>query len=92
MATTPQDTRDRLVQTAEHCYYSGPTAGQMWLHDLSAYLQQLPDDDPRLANLGRSDQVLAEVEAHLCEHPQSLAQSFRPSAWLDRFAERAEAR
>jgi hypothetical protein len=92
MATTPQDIRDRLVQTAEHCYYTGATAGQMWLHDLSAYLQQLPDDDPRFRRLVRSEQSLADAETYLCEQPHALAQAFRPSTWLDQFAERAAVR
>jgi hypothetical protein len=92
MASTPQDIRDRLVQTTEHCYYTGPTAGQMWLHDLSSYLQQLPDDDPRFRSLGRSEQALADAEAYLCERPHALAQAFHPSAWLDQYVERAEAR
>jgi|tagenome__1003787_1003787.scaffolds.fasta_scaffold20116072_3 hypothetical protein len=89
MAMTPQDARDRLVQTAEHCYYTGPTAGQMWLHDLSSYLQALPSDDPRLGDLVDDDAALENAERYLCEAPHPLAQAFDPSAWLDDYVTRA---
>lgn len=89
MATSTQDVRERLVRSAEHCYYSGATAGQMWLHDLSGYLQTLPEDDPRLGRLAGDERVLEGTEDVLCSEPQPLVQAFDPSAWLDRFAARA---
>ena len=88
MATTPHDIRERLVSTAEHCYYSGPTAGQMWLHDLSAYLQSLPEEDPRLARLAGDEHALDDAEEVLCGDPKPLAQHFSPGDWLDGFAGR----
>ena len=89
MAMSSQDVRDRLIQTAEHCYYTGPTAGQMWLHDLSSYLQGLPSNDPRLEHLVDDDAALESAERYLCDVPHPLAQAFDPSAWLDEYVTRA---
>jgi hypothetical protein len=89
MAMSPQDVRDRLIKTAEHCYYTGPTAGQMWLHDLSSYLQSLPSDDPRLEHLVDDHAALESAERYLCDVPHPLAQTFDPSAWLDDYVTRA---
>lgn len=88
MATSSEDVREQLVRSAEHCYYSGATAGQMWLHDLSAYLQGLPGDDPRFASLAGDEQTLDRAEEVLCAEPQPLVQAFDPAAWLDGFAAR----
>lgn len=89
MATSPEDVRDRLVRSAEQCYYNGSTAGQMWLHDLSTYLQGLAADDPRLARIADRGQMLDDAEAYLCDRPPALVQAFDPSAWLDGYAARA---
>jgi hypothetical protein len=83
MATSTQDVRASLIQSVEHCYYNGPTAGQMWLHDLSAYLQSLPTGDPQLERLDGHD--LAGAEAYLCGQPHALVQAFDPAAWFDEY-------
>jgi hypothetical protein len=89
MATSPQHVRDSLVGAVEHCYYTGPTAGQMWLHDLSTYLQGLPPEDRRLERLADHDHVLQDAERDICERPHPLVQAFDPSQWLDEYAARA---
>jgi hypothetical protein len=71
----------------ERCYYTGATAGQMWLHDLSSYLQELPEGDPRLERLGGTGHDLADAEEYLCGKPHALAQSFDPSHWLDEYVQ-----
>jgi hypothetical protein len=87
MATSTQDVRASLIRSVEHCYYNGPTAGQMWLHDLSAYLEGLPTGDARLERLG--SRGVADAEEHLCREPHALAQAFDPGVWLDQYAELA---
>lgn len=89
MTSSAGSIRRHLVDAAEQCYYSGPTAGQMWLHDLSAYLQTLPEDDGRLRRLaGAATDATSSAQQHLCEEPHPLAQAFSPSDWLDRYVER----
>lgn len=79
---TSREVRDALVQAIERSYHSGATAGQIWLHDLSAYLQALPLDDHRLSEL--TDRYDANgVEDYLHQHAQPLVSHLNPSAWLD---------
>jgi hypothetical protein len=90
METSTQDVRASLIKSVEHCYYNGSTAGQMWLHDLSAYLQELPAGDPRLKRLGTRGTT--DAEEYLCGAPHPLAQAFDPGVWLDQYAELAAQR
>ena len=76
------DVRAPLVAALEASFSTGDTAGQMWLHDLSAYLQALPADDSRLAELASSRQP-APVEDFLNLAPWRVISSLNPSSWLD---------
>ena len=84
------EARSSLAEAIERCYYTGQAAGQMWLHDLSAYLQALPLDDPRLAGLAARGPVGA-VDDYVHAHAQPLASDLDPSAWLDAYLARPTA-
>jgi hypothetical protein len=83
---TPE-VRSSLVEAIERCYYTGQAAGQMWLHDLSTYLQALPADDPRQAGLAARGPAGA-VDDYLHAHAQPLASGLDASAWLDAYLAR----
>lgn len=88
MVSSPDSVRQRLVDAVEHCYYSGATAGQMWLHDLSAYLRSLPSEDGRLDRLAHAGgDPVAAAEEHLCTRPHPLVQAFDAGAWLDEYVQ-----
>lgn len=76
------DLRGRLVAALEAAFYGGDTAGQMWLHDLSAYIQALPDNDSRLAELAASRKP-GQIEDFLGIGARRVISSLNPSSWLD---------
>ena len=80
---TPE-ARSSLVEAIERCYHSGEAAGQMWLHDLSAYLRALPLDDPRLEALAARGPRPA-VDDYLLANAHPLASGLHPSGWLDAY-------
>lgn len=83
MGSIPE-VRGRLVAALEAAFYSGDTAGQMWLHDLSAYIQALPDHDSRLTALAATRQP-APIQEFLEVEARRVISSLNPSAWLDHY-------
>ena len=82
MTVDPREVRCALVDALEGRYYSGATAGQLWLRDLSAYLRSVPAEDPLFTRL---------AEAHgrrgfgryleLAAHPHLT--SLDPASWFE---------
>ena len=88
---TPDQVRSQLVDTVERLYYSGDTAGQMWLHDLSTYLQSLPANDTRLRRLAEGPGIATAADyLHLDSRP--IVSQLNPSLWLDSYLQWAEDR
>jgi hypothetical protein len=81
---TPDQIRTQLVECVEHRYYSGETAGQMWLHDLSTYLQALPTSDARLRQLAEGYGAATAADYVLVDS-RPIVSRLNPSLWLDSF-------
>jgi hypothetical protein len=86
MSTSTESVRWDLLESLERCYYTGSTAGQPWLGDLSAFVQALPRDDRRLIRLAI---VGGEVNLHdfIAIRPPSTADQLRPSTWFDGYVD-----
>jgi hypothetical protein len=79
--TNTDAVRSRLVTSFEAAFYAGDTAGQMWLHDLSAYVQSLPGDDDRLTRLAAGE--IRPVDDFLDVEARRVISSLNASSWLD---------
>lgn len=81
-----EEVRSELLRAIESRYYSDEAAGQMWLRDLSVYLQVLPSDDERLQRLAGTN-LRESVTEYLAIESRPIVSQFSPSAWLDHFLE-----
>ena len=81
---TTQQVRKVVLAAIEGRFYSGPTAGQMWLADLSAYVQGLPDNDTRLIALARTGSV-PSISDYLLADAQPLVAQFDPDVWFEQY-------
>jgi hypothetical protein len=85
---SPEEVLSELLRAVESRYYSDEAGGQMWLHDLSVYLQALPSSDERLQRLVGTD-VHEGVTEHLRTASHPIVSQFDASAWLDDLVERS---
>jgi hypothetical protein len=84
VAISTESVRWGLLQAVEAAYYTGPTAGQPWLPQVSVFLDALPRTDPRLARLA----VLGASNAlrdFIAASPPAVTDRFEPAGWLDRY-------
>jgi hypothetical protein len=75
-----------LLESVERCYYTGSTAGQGWLENLSAFVQSMPRDDRRLIRLAIVGRA-ADLRDFIALSPPSTADRLRPSSWLDAYVD-----
>ena len=90
-AIEPGEVRRALIDALEGRYYSGATAGQLWLRDLSAYLQSLPEDDVLFRRLAAAHEQRGfgrylEIEA------RPLLSSLDPAGWFGGYLDWANGR
>jgi hypothetical protein len=86
MSTKTESMRWGLLESVERCYYTGATAGQSWLENLSAFVEAMPRDDRRLIRLaivGRAP----DLRAFIALLPPSTADKLKPSSWLDGYVD-----
>ena len=85
-ASTAGSMRWVLLESLERCYYTGSTAGQRWLANLSAFVQDLPRNDRRLIRLAILGEP-ADLEDFIALRPPSTADRLAPSSWLDDYVD-----
>jgi hypothetical protein len=86
MSTSTESMRWDLLESLERCYYTGSTAGQPWLGNLSAFVHGLPRNDRRLIRLAIVGKA-ADLGAFIALSPPSTAEKLQPSSWLDGYVD-----
>ena len=86
MSTSTESIRWDLLESVERAYYTGATAGQPSLPQVSAFVDALPRNDwrlIRLAIIGTSTSLRDFIAAS--PPVAAAAETFKPSTWLDSY-------
>ena len=86
MSTSTESVRWDLLESLERCYYTGTTAGESWLGNLSAFVQEMPRDDRRLIRLAIVG-CAVDLRDFIAISPPSSADKLRPSSWFDGYVD-----